>query len=217
MSQRSHAALLVALLAVGAGAWALALRPPLEVDPSPLATLPRQIDGWRGEDVALDSGVEEMLRADFNVQRLYTHSLGEHAWLYLGYYGTDRGGRPEHTPAACYRAHGWRIAAQRRLDVPGAPGLRVNEYRVEKDGTRQLVHFWFRSYRQTGMLGPVDQAFDRLTGRLLAGRADGALVRLSTGLDGRDEVEARGLLLRFAADLDGLLDAHWPVERPTER
>lgn len=158
-----------------------------------------------------------MLRADYNVQRFYRHPLGDHAWLYVGYYGTDRGGRPEHTPAACYRAHGWRIEATRRLAVPGAPDLRVNEYRVEKDGHRQMVHFWFRSYRRTGMLGALDQAIDRLVGRLLAGRADGALVRLSAGLDGLDEVETRSRLLQLAAALDPVLQAHWPSEAPSAR
>lgn len=216
MTSWAHAALLAALVAVGAGSWALALRPPLAVDPAPLAALPQRIGEWRGEDVPLETGVEEMLRADFNVQRLYWHPVGDHTWLYLGYYGTDRGGRPEHTPAACYRAHGWRIEAQRRLAVPGAPGLRVNEYRVEKDGSHQLVHFWFRSYRRTGMLGALDQTLDRLVGRLVSGRADGALVRLSTAL-GEDEVAARGRLLAFAASLDPILGGYWPRETPVPR
>lgn len=208
----AHAALLAALLLVGAVAWALALRAPLRVDATPLAGLPQRIGDWQGREVPLESAVESMLRADYNVQRLYGDPLGDSVWLYLGYYGTDRGGRPEHTPAACYRSHGWRIEAERVLEVPGVPGLRVNEYRVEKAGARQLVHFWFRSYRRTGMLGGLDQTADRLVGRLFEGRADGSLVRLSTGLEGLDEVEARSRLLRFAAELEPALGAHWPTE-----
>lgn len=212
------AALLFAFLAVGAGAWTLALRPPLEVDTAPLAAIPYEIASWQGQDVSLETEVERMLRADFNVQRLYTHPLGDPLWLYLGYYGTDRGGRPEHTPSACYQAHGWTIESRRRLDVPGGPpGLRVNEYRVENNGERQLVHFWFRSFRSTGLLGIVDQTRDRLFGRLIEGRADGALVRLSTGLRGGDEVDARTRLLAFAARLEPELAAHWPVETPPAR
>jgi hypothetical protein len=97
-----------ALIAVGAAAWTLALRPSLEVDTRPLASLPEQLGAWTGKDVALQDDVVSMLRADFNVQRLYQRDPGDYVWLYIGYYGTDRGGHPEHTPDACYVAQGWR-------------------------------------------------------------------------------------------------------------
>jgi EpsI family protein len=208
-------ALVVALLAVGAAAWGLALRPPLRVDASRLGTLPERVDGWQSEDVPLESTVESMLRADFNLQRVYQHPLGEPVWLYVGYYGTERGGRPEHTPEACYRAHGWQIRERRRLGVPASDGLHVNEYVVEQGGRRQLVHFWFRSYRSTGMTRGVDQTLDQVVGRLLEGRADGALVRLSTLLDDGDLAGARSRLLAFAAALEGQIAQHWPDEAPS--
>ena len=136
-------------------------------------------------------------------------------WLYIGYYGTEAGGRPAHTPRGCYPGAGWGIAATRVLDVPGAPGLRVNEYRVERDGQTRLVHFWYRSHRSRSLLGGLDQNLDRLVGRLTEGRADGALVRVSAPLDrGMDEVDLRARLLGFAAGVDGQLGAHWPVEQP---
>ncbi len=208
------AALLAAFLAVGALAWGLTLRPSLEVDASALARLPMRFDSWVAEEVPLEETVESILRADFNVQRLYRHPLGGAVWLYVGYYGTERGGEPEHTPAACYEAHGWQIESRRSLAVGGVPGLRVNEYVVYRDGERQLVHFWFRSYRRTGLLGAIDRAGDRLLGRLLQGRADGALVRLSTGLADRDVVISRTRLLGFAAELEPALSRHWPSEVP---
>ncbi len=211
------ALLLVASVAVGIGAWALALRPPLRIDAEGLAEIPLDIGGWTGRDVALETAVESMLRADFNIQRLYVDRSGNHVWLYVGYYGTDRGGRPEHTPAVCYEAQGWRIGARRRLEVAGVEGLRVNEYRVEQGGERQLVHFWFRSFRSTGLLGTLDQTIDRMVGRLRTGRADGALVRISTALGAADEVDSRSRLLRFAAELDPQLARHWPVETPARQ
>jgi EpsI family protein len=158
--------------------------------------------------------VEDELRADINLQRLYVHPTGNAVWLYVGYYGTARGGRPEHTPRGCYTGAGWGIESSRRLEVDPNGVLRVNEYVVERDGERQLVHFWYRSHRKTGLLGGMDQNLDRLVGRLLEGRADGALIRLSTPLAAGDEVAARGRLLAFAATLDPLLAARWPDETP---
>jgi EpsI family protein len=204
------AALVAALLAVGAAAWALELRPPLRVDASKLAQLPHRVGDWDSVDIPLEQSVESMLRADFNVQRAYSHPLGDLVWLYVGYYGTERGGLPEHTPAECYRAHGWEILERRTLEVD--PGLRVNEYLVQLGPEQHLVQFWYRSFRRTGLLGGFDQTFDRLRGRLFQGRADGSLVRISTPLGDGDLIPARSRLLRFAAEIDRQLGAYWPDE-----
>lgn len=215
MNERTGSVLLAALfVGVGALAWALRLGPDLYVDTSPLAGLPHEIGAWQGFDLPLDSGVENMLQADFNLQRAYVHPLGGTVWLYIGYYGTERGGTPEHTPAACYRAHGWRIVARRTLEVAPERGLRVNEYLVEKDGRQDLVHFWFRSHRRTGVLGAPDRMLDHVLGRLLDGRADGSLVRVSGVVEG-DIVALRSRLTTFALELDRTLDGHWPLETET--
>ena len=205
------AVLSVSLLAVGGFAWSLQLQPKLEIDASALATLPMRIDGYSGTEVPLESTVESVLRADFNLQRAY-RGANSLIWLYVGYYGTTRGGRPEHTPRGCYTGAGWGIESTRTLRVVPDGDLRVNEYLVERSGERRLVHFWYRSVQRTGMLGGWDQNIDRLVGRLADGRADGALVRISTPLSGDDEVSARGRLLGFASALDPLLAERWPTE-----
>lgn len=206
--------LLVVLLAVGAFAWWLQLRAPLEADPRALGSLPMMIEGWEGQDLPLEQAVEAQLDADFHLQRAYVHPSGEVIWLYVGYYGTARGGRPEHTPRGCYVGAGWGIERARVLVADPATGLHVNEYEVARGNERQLVHFWYRSTRRTGLLGGIDQNLDRLRGRLFDGRADGALVRLSAETTGEDEVIVRGRLLAFAAKLDALLGTRWPVEFP---
>lgn len=209
-------ALVGLFLLVGALAWYLRLGPALRVDPAPLAALPHQLGPWQGADLSLDSGVEAILRADFNLQRAYVHPLGDTVWLYVGYYGTDRGGTPEHTPAVCYRSQGWEIEERRTLDVAPERGLRVNEYLVEKDGRRDLVHFWFRSHRRTGILGTPDRTLDHLIGRMFDRRADGSLVRISGIVDDGDVPAARSRLIAFAVRLDQELDSHWPNEIPTD-
>jgi len=64
------------------------------------------------------------------------------------------------------------------------------------------------------MVGGLDQNIDRLLGRLLEGRADGALIRVSTPIQKDDVVGARGRLLSFGSSLDPLLAERWPEERP---
>ena len=201
------------LVGVGCLAWWLSLRSPLELDARALAELPSEIGAWRSWDIPVDAAVESMLQADVNLQRVYVHSLGDVVWLYVGYFSTGRGGRPEHRPSTCYRAHGWRIAADRRLQIDLRLGLRANEYVVEREGELRLVHFWYRTHRKTGILSLLGVSVDHLLGRFLGQRADSALVRISTPLEGPDEiVAARSRLAGFGATLDPLLSEHWPSE-----
>jgi len=203
--------LILVLLAVGGFAWSLQVQPALEIDASALDTLPMKIDVYEGEAIPLESTVESVLRADFNLQRSY-YGAGSFVWLYIGYYGTARGGRPEHNPRGCYTGAGWGIESTRKLRVDPAGNLRVNEYLVEREGEQRLVHYWYRSARKTGLLGGWDQNIDRLVSRLTRGRGDGALIRISTPLTGADEVSARGRLLGFASMLDPLIAERWPTE-----
>ena len=203
--------LILVLLAVGGFAWSLQVQPSLEIDASALETLPTKIDVYEGRAIPLEETVESVLRADFNLQRAYS-GAGSLVWLYVGYYGTTRGGRPEHTPRGCYTGAGWGIESARTLRVDPGGDLQVNEYLVEQNGERRLVHFWYRSAQRTGMLGGWDQNIDHFVGRLIRGRADGALVRISTPLSGDDEIGARGRLLGFASALDPMLAERWPTE-----
>jgi len=212
-------ALAVALLMVlvGAVAWRLQLRPALQMDATLLASLPNPIEGWNSRELPLDQNVESILRADFNVQRTFSHPTGEVVWLYIGYYGTDRGGTPKHTPQVCYPANGWSLSELRTLVVDPPRGFRANEAVVEQEGEQRLVLFWYRSHRRTGILGTFALRVDYLLGRLTEGQADGALVRLSTPLEEGGEFAARSRLVSFARILDLELDRRWPTEVPLPR
>jgi len=212
---RAGALLALILVAVGSLGWWLYLRPELRSDLDGLRTLPPELGLWRARDLPMDTAVESMLDADLSVQRVYLHPFGEIVWLYLGYYGTTRGGSPEHLPSTCYQAQGWQITSRRRIDIDRATGLRANEYVVERDGEARLVHFWYRSHRGTGILGQLGLAFDHALGQFVSQRADGALVRISTPLAQLDElVTARSRLSTFATLLEQQLGPRWPTESP---
>lgn len=207
------ALLALVVLAAGAISWQVYLRTPLDVEAESLARIPIEIDRWQGEELEVESDIAEMLDADFNVQRVYEHPIGGFLWLYVGYYGTERGGRPEHTPWACYPSNGWKIVRRDVIELAPDSGLRANEIVVEREGETRLVHFWYQSYRREGLLGEFDQAIERLRNRVFEGRADGSLVRLSTPLDLHESEDgARVRLKQFATSLVPHLREHWPQE-----
>ncbi|MBW2275728.1 MAG: EpsI family protein [Deltaproteobacteria bacterium] len=199
------------LLVVGVASWTIHLGAPLVVDATSLASIPFEIQQWRGQEIPMQSDVETMLDADYNVQRSYIHKTGFVVWLYVGYYGTERGGHPEHTPWECYPSSGWDI--QFRNVIEAYEGRSANEIIVEKDGSRRLVHFWYQSFRANQAVGGLDRIYERLSSRLFEGRADGSLVRLSTAISRDDDVEfARARLISFAREVVPLLHEHWPEE-----
>ncbi len=215
MSDRTSTIAAVALLLLaGMAAWWFQLRPALEPAPASLAALPFHLSSFEGIDSPVGDNVEEMLRADFNVQREYLHPLGQVVWLYIGYYGTQRGGTPEHTPHACYVAHGWKVIEEQTLITDAASGHSAVEYLVESRGQQQLVLYWYRSYRSTGLLSTLALQLDHIVGKLAEGRGDGALIRLSTPLIGVDRTAARALLMSFARELEPELAKVWPTEKP---
>ncbi len=204
----------VLLVATGALGWSFSLRPALAVDTAPLASFPDRFGGWRGESIPIEDDVTRLLQADFNLQRAYVRPIDELVWLYVGYYGTDRGGHTEHTPWVCYPSAGWEIERSASVVGPGGGDRRANELVVSREGQRRLVHFWYRSFRATGLTSEAGWMLDRMLGRLLDGRADGALVRVSTPIDERagGVEQARAMLVAFGAEVEALLESHWPEE-----
>ena len=205
-------AVLALMGCIGALAWWLALRDEPQADVAPLAAFPLALGGWEGRELPLEQAVESMLDADFNLQRAYQRPEGDLAWLYIGYYSTRRGGTPEHLPRVCYVSGGWEILEHRPAKLGHDGKLPANEMVVAQGGSLRLVHYWFRSYRKTGILDIPGLRLDHAIGRLLDRRGDGALVRVSAPipLGGRDAVRRR--LAGFAGQVDSLLGEYWPRE-----
>ncbi len=175
--------------------------------------LPRQILGFEGRDDRFDESVYRVLNADYHVLREYRRGAHPAVWLYIGYYGTARGGRPSHVPQACYTGQGFSIVEWTKVKAPeGVDGM-LNRMHVKRGNVHQLVLFWHQS-RDTVLADGIEQNLHRLKNRLLYNRDDGAFVRLSTRMSPDNEAEALTLLQEFAGQLLMLLPAYWPEERP---
>jgi EpsI family protein len=206
-----EAVLLIGILFLaGAGAWWLMLRPVSDHDPTAFDALPDVLNGWQAFDIEMDQSVSEMLGADHNVQRAYLHPQGYHVFVYIGYYGTRRGGTPEHTPDVCYPSQGWSIVESERRRVGGRDGFELREFVVEKDGEQRLVHFWYRTGVTTGITSILGLRLNHFWGRLTRNRGDGALIRLSTSISEGELAAARGRLLGMDVRLESAIEELWP-------
>jgi EpsI family protein len=181
-----------------------------------LATFPVEVDGWTGKDDPFDAQVMKVVGTDDDLHRIYKKG-DAYLWLYVGYYGTKKGGRTGHLPHHCYPAAGYRIVTFETLPVKMTNGrtAQVNHLVLERKGELTSTLYWIHSGEQRVLTDGWMMNMSRLRRRLLNGRDDGALVRISGPVFGTID-ETVGRQMAFAQDVLETLPQHWPLERSSE-
>lgn len=200
------------LVIAGAIAFPIAWGSDVVVTEINLDQLPRYVMGFDGRDDRFEESVYRILNADYHVLREYRRADGRNVWLYVGYYGTAKGGRPSHVPQSCYTGQGFSIVEWTKTALPSQVEGWVNKMHVKRGNVHQLVLFWHQS-RDTILADGVEQNLHRFKNRLFYNRDDGALVRLSTTMNPDNKAEAMALLQDFAGEILKLLPAYWPEEK----
>ena len=120
-------------------------RAEIPVERAPLASLPMQIDDWKGRDApAFEDDVLSQLGVDEYVNRVYVGS-GPMAALYVGYYTSQRQGDTIHSPQNCLPGAGWYPISSDTVTIPaGSAMVRVNHYVIQKGADRQVALYWYQ-------------------------------------------------------------------------
>jgi EpsI family protein len=145
---------------------------------SQLAELPREIDGWRGQDARpLSDDIVATLGVDDYVNRQYARSLTPIA-TYIGYYGNQRSGDTIHSPQNCLPGAGWLPTASgtQRIDL-GGTSVEVTKYEIAKGLDRQVVLYWYHG-RGRLVAGEYANKAWLMFDAARYGRSNGGLVRL---------------------------------------
>lgn len=96
----------------------------------PMATLPHQIDTWKGEDVEMDEQTRKIAAEDDFINRQYVDAGGGRAAsVYVGYIGRPRS-LLAHQPEVCYRTHGFKQVSRetRELVLSGDRSIPILMY-----------------------------------------------------------------------------------------
>lgn len=204
------------LLAATVVAAILGRRRPPVILATNLERLPYEIAGFRGTDDSFGPGVYKVLDADLNVYRHYRDAAGRQVDLYIGYYGTAKGGRTPHNPYACLPGAGWAILEQGKVETPVSydpQGVDLNYVIAEKNDVRNVMLHWYQSAGTRILASGFQQNIQRFEGLLLRNRNDGAYVQVSAFTGNKEGVATTlGTLKKFARALLELLPAYWPVE-----
>lgn len=189
----------------------------VEVIEKKLDKLPYRIGNYTGVDMKLEDGVVKELDTDVYIFRRYLKEQDEEITLYIGYYGTRKGGRTGHVPEACYPAVGWGILDESRVKVPvlfdGKDRMiTINSLKVKKGNTTGLVYHWYQSSGDKVLSSGVAQNLQRFKTKILYNRDDGAFIRVSAPVTQSLSYTKNGLD-SFIKKLYPLIVKYWPEEK----
>jgi exosortase D (VPLPA-CTERM-specific) len=220
LTSRGAAAL---VLVVVGGALLLSLQGRQDLIPERdrFSSFPPRIGVWQGQAAFVEQRMIDSLKLDdylVNDYRRDAEPAGR-VNLWVAYYANQRKGASAHSPRSCLPGDGYEIESfrlHRVADVgPSWAPMPVNRAVITKGESTVLVYYWFveRGRIQTNEYLVKWYIFwDALTQR----RTDGALVRLTTTVPDRLEMEAADRRLeQFVRDLDPVLGYYLPQRQAT--
>ena len=159
-----------------------------------LSVFPMTLAGWSGERRTLDESTTMVLAADEYLLADFTSPKETRGVnLFVSYYFSTSDGTGIHSPEICIPGSGWEVFRWDQITVSPGNGLQafdVNRAVIQKGQQRQLVYYWFEQ-RGRRLAGEVETKLYTVYDSAFRGRADGALVRLTTPL-ASGEAEAVG-------------------------
>ncbi|HKP22623.1 MAG TPA: VPLPA-CTERM-specific exosortase XrtD [Dongiaceae bacterium] len=197
------AAAVLAQLAIGARDTASPAR-------ASFALFPREIAGWQGADMAIETAALVALNATDHLSVNYAKG-DDVINVWSAYYDSQYSGNAAHSPLVCIPGGGWLVEDGGVTEIPVAGGATLSASRlIISQGTdKQLVYFWFveGGRHETGEYAAKFRLF---ANAVLHNRRDGALVRFVTPVVGGDLGRADATLKSFIAEAAPLLPAYVP-------
>jgi EpsI family protein len=181
--------LLLILLLQAVAFYALAFRAETVPPAMPLATFPERLGSWQmAKEIPVEKEIEEVLKADDTLSRVYLDPSRGDSYLWIAYFKTQRYGQAPHSPKNCLPGSGWE-------PVPGASGtinipvagwdapIAINRYVVQHGDERSVSLYWYQSHGRV-IAGEMAAKFWAVTDSIRYRRSDTALIRVSVPVRG---------------------------------
>lgn len=216
MSNKACAICLVMLLLAAGAVAVIYSRPVPAVVQTNLEKLPMVLSGYAATEDAFSDAVYQELNADKNLYRHYKSPKGDKVDLYIGYYGTAKGGRTGHNPNACLPGSGMAIVDNGLVHLKQAASGKIVPVKyvlARKDDANTVMLHWYQTAGKTVVSMGFKQNIERFKGRVWKNRNDGAFVRVSANCLDADLAKNKMMVERFAETVLNLLPDYWPEEQ----
>jgi len=148
------------------------------------AVFPKQVGNWRqvGEEQSFTPEVERILAADdYHAVQFGQSPSSPTIDFFTAWYEDLAENGVMHTPEICLPGAGWEIAKVDIIDISRELGLnspyKINRIIIQKGSQRSLVYYWF-THMGHAIPRSASAKFSVLTRGVMAGRSDGAIIRL---------------------------------------
>jgi len=181
-----------------------------------LENLPMVIAGYTAVEDSFSETVYRELNADKHVYRHYRATDGTQIDLYMGYYGTAKGGRTGHNPYACLPGGGSAIVETGKVALQQQAQnktVSVNYILARKNEANTLMLHWYQTEGSTVVVNGMQQNIQRFLGRVLRNRNDGAVVQITAPSSDVAVPQTKQKIEQFAGIVLNLLPSYWPIEK----
>jgi exosortase D (VPLPA-CTERM-specific) len=205
----------LAVLLIGTAAVLLQIHSGSEIVPArpSLKQFPQQLGDWTGTDIPIDDDSLEKLHPTDYLLRIYqSPQAAAPIDLFIPYYQSQRAGDTFHSPQNCLPGSGWTPVENQRvtLTIPGHAPFPANRYLIAKEGSRQLVLYWFWAHDR-GIASEWWAKYYLVRDSIAMNRSDGAMVRVTTPMyPGESAGAAQQRLLPFVNEVGPLLNIYIP-------
>ncbi len=184
----------VAALLIGTGLF-LRSRANADILPprEPLSSFPLQLGNWQGVAIAIPQWALDVLGDGEFVERRFTRSAGAPGVdLFVAYFPTQRTGSTMHSPQNCLPGSGWTPVEFSRVNLPRPEGgsMRVNRYVLARGMDHLLVYYWYQEHGRV-VASEYWSKFYLVADAIRLNRSDGALVRITTGIEDPTNADQR--------------------------
>jgi len=179
-----------------------------------LKMFPNKIGEWVAtEEVKMDQSKITALEPSSLVFRKYENKKKDALWLCIVYHQNDRWGA--HDPRVCYRSQGWDLYDYGgRYETVKFPlkgsGHEVNRFYAEKQGTREMVLYWWFGSKGKQMASKFDQIFNMVYSGIFYGYTESGFVRISLQLRAGYEEKDKANAIDFAKEVSKAIRKYLP-------
>lgn len=181
-----------------------------------LENIPTILSGYVATEDVFPEGVYRELNADKHVYRHYRNAVGKEVDLYIGYYGTAKGGRTGHNPYACLPGGGSSIIETGKANLKkgnGSETVPVNFILARKNGVNTIMLHWYQTSGSIIVSSGIKQNIMRFLGKIFRNRNDGAYVQVSASTPNSEINPTKLEVEKFAEIIMNQLPKYWPIER----
>ena len=167
----------------------------------PLSAFAPNLGDWQmTRDIAIEKDVQDVLRADDVLSRVYVDSgRNRGASLFVAFFRSQRAGQAPHSPKNCLPGNGWipSVSDVIPVSIPSeSEPIRINRYLVARGDERSVVLYWYQAHNRV-IASEYTAKFYVVADAVRMNRTDTALVRVVVPVANNDEHGATEAALDF--------------------